>query len=386
MKKIAITTPDFFRGESNAIMDLLRHRGYWRVHIRKPAASAEEVETLIRNIAPEYYPMISLHDHFGIASRYSLGGVHLNSRNPEAPSGWNGLVSRSLHSVDDIPVYDYDYAFLSPIYTSISKSGYHGNFDHAQLKSAVNSKIFALGGVTPERFTEIQALGFGGAAMLGAAWRTDVDASQFRLQFITHPHPGISMAKVAEMALKGGCRWIQLRHKDADTDTIVREGKEIRTLCDRYDATFILDDHVELVNTTGADGVHLGKNDMPLTEARKRLGYSKIIGATANTLADIEAAARAGADYIGLGPFRFTTTKQRLSPTLGLNGYTDICRGCADAGISIPIVAIGGITTNDIPAIMDTGVQGVAISGTIINSENPTQTTQHIIDTLCQNS
>ncbi len=385
MKKIAITPPDFFRDEPEAIMKLLRHNDYWRVHIRKPSASAAEIEALIRNIDTECYPRLSLHDHFEIAAGYSLGGIHINRRNSRAPSGWKGLVSRSLHSVEEIPAYDYDYAFLSPIYPSISKPGYCGNFDFAQLKSVVNSKIFALGGVTPEKFGEIQSLGFGGAAMLGAAWRTAVDCDAFRLQFITHPLASRTLADETLMALRGGCRWIQLRHKDADTGTIMREAAEIRSLCDQFDATFIIDDHVELVHSTGADGVHLGKNDMPVAEARKQLGYGKIIGATANTFADIEDACHSGADYIGLGPFRFTTTKQKLSPTLGIDGYTDIFRRCADAGISLPIVAIGGITQEDIPDIMDAGAGGVAISGAIVNSSDPILTTKNIINILCQN-
>ena len=120
---------------------------------------------------------------------------------------------------------------------------------------------------------------------------------------------------------------------------------------------------MELVNALGADGVHLGKNDMPVAEARKILGPSRTIGATANTFADIEKAVAAGADYIGLGPFRFTVTKRNLSPVLGLEGYSSIMKKCAEAGISVPVVAIGGITAEDIDGIMETGVAGIAVSG-----------------------
>lgn len=247
MRAIAITVPEFFDGEAAAIASLLRDDRYWRVHIRKPGATPAQVEALVKSIPAEFYPRLTLHDHFDVARRLSLGGVHLNSRNPQPPHGWNGLISRSLHTIAEIADGGYDYAFLSPVYPSISKPGYKGNFDFGELRSAVNDRIFALGGVTPERFDEIRSLGFGGVAMLGDVWRARIDADAFRLQFITHPVTGTSLASQVERALAGGCRWIQLRHKDADTATLLREGREIRTLCDRYGATFIIDDHVGLV-------------------------------------------------------------------------------------------------------------------------------------------
>ena len=198
----------------------------------------------------------------------------------------------------------------------------------------------------------------------------------FRLQFITHKLDGL------EEALRGGVRWVQLRMKDASDEGYLDVGRQALALCRRYGATFIVDDRVEAAAELGADGVHLGKNDMPVEEARRRLGSGFIIGATANTFDDIRAACRAGADYIGLGPFRFTTTKKNLSPVLGLEGYRDIMTRCRTEGITLPVTAIGGILTDDIPAIMGTGVQGVAVSGLILNSPSPEKTTQQIITTL----
>ena len=177
----------------------------------------------------------------------------------------------------------------------------------------------------------------------------------------------------AKLALQGGCRWIQLRMKDAMEIDFLRAAKKIRRLCDEYHATFILDDHVEWVGLIGADGVHLGKNDMPVDEARKMLGRNKIIGGTANTFEDVERLSRQGADYIGCGPFRFTTTKKNLSPVLGLEGYRDITAQMKAHDIQLPIVAIGGILHQDIPAIMQTGVTGIAVSGAILNAENPVE-------------
>lgn len=379
MRKIAITVPEFFNGEAAAITALLRDGGYWRVHIRKPRASAAQIEALVSAIPAGLYPRLSLHDHFDIAVKLHLGGIHLNRRNPVAPACWDGLVSRSFHSPGEISAATYDYAFLSPIYPSISKPGYSADFSRDEIRHAVNDRIFALGGITPDKFDEVEALGFGGVAMLGCVWRAHIDPAAFRLQYITHPVDGTSMAEQVEKALAGGCRWIQLRHKDADTATLLREGKEIRRLCDRYDAIFIVDDHVELVDAVQADGVHLGKNDMPVSRAREMLGVRTIIGATANTFDDIAAAHQAGADYIGLGPYRFTTTKEKLSPVLGIDGYNDIVARCTAAAVRLPIVAIGGITLPDIAPIMAAGVNGVAVSGTIRNASDPTQITQEII-------
>ena len=193
------------------------------------------------------------------------------------------------------------------------------------------------------------------------------------IQFITHSNERYDLVEGAKLALQGGCRWIQLRMKDAMEIDFLRAAKKIRRLCDEYHATFILDDHVEWVGLTGADGVHLGKNDMPVDEARKMLGRNKIIGGTANTFEDVERLFRQGADYIGCGPFRFTTTKKNLSPVLGLEGYRDITAQMKAHDIQLPIVAIGGILHQDIPAIMQTGVTGIAVSGAILNAENPVE-------------
>lgn len=193
------------------------------------------------------------------------------------------------------------------------------------------------------------------------------------IQFITHSNERYDHVEGAKLALQGGCRWIQLRMKDAMEIDFLRAAKKIRRLCDEYHATFILDDHVEWVGLTGADGVHLGKNDMPVDEARKMLGRNKIIGGTANTFEDVERLFRQGADYIGCGPFRFTTTKKNLSPVLGLEGYRDITAQMKAHDILLPIVAIGGILHQDIPAIMQTGVTGIAVSGAILNAENPVE-------------
>ena len=202
------------------------------------------------------------------------------------------------------------------------------------------------------------------------------------LQYISHFTPQISYAEGIRMALEGGCRWIQLRMKDAPAEEIIACAEEVLPLCRRHGAKFLLDDHVELVRQLGADGVHLGKNDMPVDEARKILGPDIIIGGTANTIEDIIRLHKQGADYIGCGPFRFTTTKKNLSPILGLDGYKSIVLKMKELGIDLPIVAIGGITVEDIPAVMGTGVSGIALSGAILGASDSVEMTARIIETI----
>ena len=206
----------------------------------------------------------------------------------------------------------------------------------------------------------------------------------FSLQFITHSTLSRDYVEGARLALEGGCKWIQLRMKNASDDEVRRTAAEILPLCRHHEAIFLLDDRVELAMEIGADGVHLGKNDMPIHEARRMMGDRYIIGGTANTINDIRRIAHEGADYIGCGPFRFTTTKEKLSPTLGLEGYRNIIAGMRQLGIHLPIVAIGGITSEDIHAILSTGINGIAVSGTILNSPDASATTRQLMNIIKQ--
>lgn len=191
------------------------------------------------------------------------------------------------------------------------------------------------------------------------------------VQFITHRNERFGYVEGARMALEGGCKWIQLRMKGATDDDVRAAAAAIQPLCKQHEAVFVIDDRVALAKELKADGVHLGKNDMPVGEARHVLGEDFIIGGTANTFGDIERLHREGADYIGCGPFRFTTTKQNLAPVLGLEGYFTLVNRMRAAGILLPVVAIGGIRFEDIPDIMRTGVRGIAVSGAVLGAPDP---------------
>ena len=209
-----------------------------------------------------------------------------------------------------------------------------------------------------------------------------IPLDSFQLQFISHQNEKMTYLDGIRETLAGGCKWIQLRMKGATDEEVRPIALKVKKLCKEQNATFLIDDRVQLVKEVGADGVHLGKNDMPIAEARKILGDDFIIGGTANTFEDVKAHYEADADYIGCGPFRFTTTKEKLSPILGLEGYREIIQKMKAENIDIPIVAIGGITKEDIPEIMKTGVNGIALSGCILNAKDPASETHDMMEMM----
>ena len=197
-------------------------------------------------------------------------------------------------------------------------------------------------------------------------------SKNYQLQFITHHNDRFNYVDSARIALEGGCRWVQLRMKGVDEAILEQNAIVIQQMCREYGATFIINDNVLLAQRICADGVHLGRDDMSIKEARKILGCDSIIGATVNSFDDILYHLKGCApDYFGCGPYRFTTTKERIAPTLGIEGYKDIVANIRQHRIDIPLIAIGGITKSDIPQLLANGVDGIALSGSVINAEEP---------------
>jgi thiamine-phosphate pyrophosphorylase len=172
-----------------------------------------------------------------------------------------------------------------------------------------------------------------------------------------------------QQALDNGCDWIQLRFKNQKAKKSFALAEAVQFLCDEYLANFIINDDVHLAEQIASDGVHLGLNDMSILQARTILGNTKIIGATANTLEDVIMHINNNCDYIGLGPFQFTKTKDNLSPILGLDGYHSIISKLNTKQKEIPIYAIGGITLENVETLMTTGIHGIAVSGIISETE-----------------
>lgn len=202
------------------------------------------------------------------------------------------------------------------------------------------------------------------------------------LQFITHPSDKYSIPEEVQMVLEGGCKWIQLRMKDASDEEFRETALEIIPMCQENEAFLVFDDRVELAMELSVHGVHLGKNDMNPLLARETMGAAAIIGCTANTAEDIIKFKGWDVDYVGLGPFRYTTTKSNLSPVIGLEGYKKIVEEVRKEDILLPIVAIGGITIDDIEPLMKTGINGIAMSGAIINAPDPVAYTADVLKRL----
>lgn len=187
-----------------------------------------------------------------------------------------------------------------------------------------------------------------------------------KLQYISQGNTQQEQELCIRKALDNGIKWVQVRWKNAPKNELISLCEVSKQLCSEYQSVCIINDHVQIAKEIDADGVHLGLNDSSIEEARLILGENKIIGGTANTLSDVMQRIRESCDYIGLGPLRFTTTKEKLSPVLGFEGYQNIIDGLREKSIDVPkIFAIGSVTLEDILPLQEIGIYGVAVSGLI---------------------
>lgn len=418
---VAITPEAPVPDEAAKVTGLLEG-GWGYVHLRHPGADEATMRRLLEDIPARLRARLKLHDRHVLAREYGAG-VHFNSRNPyEASHLTEGgalprgsalpcPASASCHSTDEVAEVpgELDYVTLSPVYSSISKRGYEGVFTPGPaLREALRGhRVVALGGVTPARLRELAASGFMGAAMLGAIpWERDTEAVKafatetvklttgttnmttnlrYMLQFITDG-PAEAIPDQVWGALRGGVRWVQLRMKEATPAEVTAMGRRLIGPCRVAGATLIINDHPEVAKAVGADGVHLGKTDMAPSEARKLLGPRAIIGATANSLSDVERLMAEPVNYLGIGPYRFTGTKKNLAPLLGVEGYREIIgmMKARNGGEAFPHVAIGGITAADIAGLAEAGVSGFAVSGAIAHAADPAGAAREILEAIAK--
>jgi thiamine-phosphate pyrophosphorylase len=203
-----------------------------------------------------------------------------------------------------------------------------------------------------------------------------------RLHYITQEVPGKKHWELAEEACRGGAQWVQLRIKNKSYDEWMDAALKTLAVCRKHGSKLIINDNVDIAKESKADGVHLGETDINPSKARKVLGNDVIIGGTANTFDDIKELADKRVDYIGLGPFRFTTTKEKLSRVLALEGYHRIIHQCASEKISIPVIAIGGILKEDVMPLLQTGVYGVAVASSIGLAQDIQNAAVEFLETL----
>jgi len=178
---------------------------------------------------------------------------------------------------------------------------------------------------------------------------------------------GESLYQQVEKALQGGVTFLQLREKKLDKELFMKEAREIKELCRKYKVPFIINDNVEIAKAIDADGVHVGQSDMEAGDVRKRLGADKIIGVSAKTVEQALLAEKHGADYLGVGAVFSTSTK---TDATGVSHETlrDICQA-----VKIPVVAIGGITKDNVNELSGYGADGIAVISAIFAQENITE-------------
>lgn len=202
------------------------------------------------------------------------------------------------------------------------------------------------------------------------------------LQYITNTSCGKPITDQVKAVLAGGCRWIQLRMKEASKDEVMNMAHTVKELTDSAEAFLIINDYVDICRDVNATGVHLGKSDMLPSKARLELGPGAIIGVTVNTFEDIEAVKALDIDYLGMGPFSDTRTKKNLAPILGIGGIHALCERMHRSDINIPSVAVGGITSNDIKPLFEAGVNGFAVSGAIAFANDMEAATAQFINLM----
>lgn len=203
-----------------------------------------------------------------------------------------------------------------------------------------------------------------------------------KIQFITGTNPRLSHAEEARKACRGGIRFIQFREKNATLENCKRMAETTLEVCKQYAAYLIVNDYIEVAQEIKADGVHLGYNDESPSNAREVLGKNAIIGGTGNAFEDIQALHQKGINYLGVGPLRYTSNKDKLKPFLGMEGYKKIISQMKEAGIDLPVYAVGGIQLSDIPDLLGNGVHGLAVASSIGRDLEPEKAASEFVQKM----
>ena len=188
--------------------------------------------------------------------------------------------------------------------------------------------------------------------------------------------PGETLVEVVETLLKAGVTCVQLREKEAEDALILQEAQELKELCHRYGVPFLVNDRPDLAQAVGADGVHVGQEDTGLVEARNLLGANALLGGSAHTVEEALAAQAAGADYLGCGAVFGSGTKHNVSQ-MSLETLTAICQA-----VDIPVVAIGGVSLDNLPLLAGTGIAGVAVISGLFAAADKTEAAQAFLRQL----
>lgn len=198
---------------------------------------------------------------------------------------------------------------------------------------------------------------------------------QLRLHLVTDRSLslGRSLVEVVQEAVAGGVTCVQLREKDCSTRQFLQEAELLKKLLQPLGVPLIINDRLDIALAVGADGVHLGQSDLPISHARRLLGSDCLIGISAESLDHALEAEQQGADYIGISPVFSTATKTDTAPALGLDGVRRIREQ-----VRIPLVGIGGINLTNARQVIDAGADGVAVVSAIMAADSPRQAAEAI--------
>ena len=188
---------------------------------------------------------------------------------------------------------------------------------------------------------------------------------------------GRALPALVEDAVRGGATFVQLREKEMEFAAFLDEARRVKAVTDRYHVPFVINDDIEVARACNADGVHIGQGDGSVQEVRRMLGPDKIIGISAHNLEEAAAAEAAGADYLGIGAV-FSTSTKKDTVSISSDELRRIC-----SSVSIPTVAIGGITDGNIPLLRNTGIDGVAVVSAIFSAEDPRSAAKKLSESLC---
>lgn len=389
--KLSIISPESAEPREICVVHALFAAGLERYHLRKPSWTAAELESWLGNFGPDERSRIVIHHHYELAVLWSLAGVHERDEEAACESLAAGTWgSRACHDLQTLKnaLGRYDAVLVSPVFRSNSKPGYGptGALPSVELHRLLTQRegaqkrtqVFALGGIDTTTTAKCRALGFDGIAVLGALWNSPDPVNAFlRLkkecdsEARLPPEPvmcltqdGLSLdhTEQARRLCQAGARWIQLRMKEAAPERWLETACAVEQICRTHGAFFIVNDSVDIAVRCGADGVHLGKLDLDWAEARLQLGPHRILGGTVNNVDDVQRARTLGClDYVGVGPWRFTSSKKNLSPVLGAEGVGALIELLGD----LPAWVIGGVEPADLPTLRGIGARGAAVSSAL---------------------
>lgn len=210
--------------------------------------------------------------------------------------------------------------------------------------------------------------------------KTNADRKSLQLYAITDSHwlNGRTLYSVVKESLEGGVTFLQLREKELDEEHFLEEARELQKLCREYQVPFVINDNVDIAATINADGVHVGQSDMEAGDVRAKLGSNKIIGVTAKTVEQAVLAQERGADYLGVGAV-FHTDSKADAKEISFDTLKDICRA-----VSIPVIAIGGITEENVRELAGSGICGIAVISAIYAQRDIKKAAENLKNETCR--